>query len=407
MPKRGESKIGRREERGRFSGTVLLSITLSGFQTTFISSSPRIRFRICYNFHVNLLTLRLLNQRLIDKKFAKPEDVVRYFGAVQSQDYAAAKWSLGLRLENATDETIEQALNEGRILRTHVLRPTWHFVSPEDVRGFLDLTAPRIKRFTTYYANKLGLTEAVFKQTNKIITKALIEHIYLTRQEIKTVLSGEGIETDVPRLGHIVANAEIDCIITSGPRRGKESTYALLEKRVPQTRTLTKDESLARLTKKYFTSHGPAQIKDFAWWSGLSVKDATNGVDMIRSKLESVKIDDKIYLCSPEQEYHQTDRQNVFLLSVYDEYFISYADRSDIFDEKYKRKLPIGNALLTSLIIIDGKVSGTWKRTIDRQGIKVKLFPFEKLSEQNADTIQKIVKDYGRFFGLPAEILKP
>jgi len=355
---------------------------------------------------VDLLALRLSNQRLVGKKFANPEDVVAYFGAVQSQDYAGAKWSVGLRLENAHDETIERALNEGKILRTHVLRPTWHFVSPEDIRGFLELTSPRIKRVTKYYANKLGLTEAVFKQTNNIITQALVEHTYLTRQEIKTILNREGIETDVQRLGHIVANAEIDCIITSGPRRGKELTYALLDKRVPQARTMTRDESLARLTEKYFTSHGPAQIKDFAWWSGLSVKEATNGVDMIRSKFESVKMGDKIYLFSPEQKYRQTDVADVFLLSVYDEYFISYADRSDLIDEKYKRKLPVGNALLTSLIIVDGKVAGTWKRSIDRKGIKVELSPFDKLSEQNAEAVQKVVKDYGRFFGLPVEISK-
>ncbi|MDE2026135.1 MAG: AlkZ family DNA glycosylase [Patescibacteria group bacterium] len=352
---------------------------------------------------MDLLLRRLDSQRLTGEKFSTSKDAVSFFGVVQAQDFAAAKWSLSLRVADATNAIIEEAYNKGDILRTHVLRPTWHFVSPEDIRPFLALSAPQIKKITAYYNKHLGLTEEVLQKTNRIITKALTGKHFLTRQEIKACLEKERIPTDVQRLGHIVMSAEIEGLITSGPMRGKQFTYALLDERVPQSNDMQRDEVLARLAEKYFTSHGPAQVKDFAWWSGLSIKQATEGVSFVASKFEKISINNKTYWFAPKAMSLQKNRQKVFLLSVYDEYFISYTDRTEIYDNQHKDKLPIGNALLTSLIIRNGKVAGTWKRTISNQNIDVTLYPFSPLQSTESEELEKIVNAYGTFFGLPVQ----
>lgn len=351
---------------------------------------------------MDLLSSRLSSQRLTGEKFSSPQEAVNFFGAVQAQDFAAASWSLGLRVKDAINPTIEDAYNKGEILRTHVLRPTWHFVAPADITGFLALSAPHIKKLTAYYNRQHGLTEEVLKKTNASITKALTGGNFLTREEIRQVLEKEGIKPDVQGLGHIVHAAEIDGLITSGPMRGKRFTYALLEERIPKGKILGREEALARLAKKYFTSHGPALVNDFAWWSGLSRKDAATGLSLVASQLEKIPINNKTYWFSPKNVPVEKNGQNVFLLSVYDEYFISYTDRTDIYDARHTDKLPIGNALLTSLIIINGKVAGTWKRVVNKKTIEFTLSPFTKLTNTHRTAIDEIVNQYGKFFGLPA-----
>jgi hypothetical protein len=221
-----------------------------------------------------ILKLRLFNSGLSSSPFRSVADAVSHLGAVQAQDYAAAKWALGLRIKDSTDADVEKAFNEGAILRTHVMRPTWHFVMPEDIRWMLALTAPRVKARLAPYNRRLGLDETVLTRSNEAIAKALEGHTYLARQELKTVLVDVGIETDVQRLGHILVRAELDGLICSGPRRGKQFTYALLEERVAKTENMSRDQALATLALRYFTSHGPAQLKDFSWWSGLGDKGA-------------------------------------------------------------------------------------------------------------------------------------
>ena len=161
------------------------------------------------------------------------------------------------------------------------MRPTWHFVVPEDIRWMLELTAPRVKTVLAHYNRKLELDDALFAKSNAAIIKALQGHTYLTRQELKTILTNIGIETNVQRLAHIIMWAELDGLICSGPRRGKQFTYALMEESVRKAKKLNREQALAKLALNYFTSHGPAQLKDFSWWSGLAVKDARDALDLI------------------------------------------------------------------------------------------------------------------------------
>src|SRR5260221_11504732 len=207
---------------------------------------------------------RLHNQLITQRMFEKPGDVVQWLGAVQAQDYAAAKWALGLRMQGAIDESIEQAFADGTILRTHVMRPTWHFVTPADIRWMLALTAPRVNASNARYYRRLELDDAVFAKSNAVVTKALQGGNQLTRVELGAVLEQAGMAThDLLRLTYMVGRAELDGLICSGAKRGKQFTYALLDERAPQTKTLARDEALPELAKRYFTGYGPATLKDY------------------------------------------------------------------------------------------------------------------------------------------------
>src|SRR5205085_10298801 len=263
---------------------------------------------------------RLHNQLIARHTFENPSDVVQWLGAVQAQDFAGAKWALGLRIEGATDESIERAFADGTILRTHVMRPTWHFVSPADIRWLLALTAPRVHAASAYYNRKLELDDAVFRCTNAVLANALQGGKQLTRDELASALQQAGIVTeDVQRVTYIVMRAELDGIICSGVRRGKQFTYALLAERAPQARSLDRDEALAELTKRYFTSHGPATIQDFVWWSGLTVADAKAGLAMVTSHLLHETINGQTYWFSPSTPPVQYLSQAAYLLPNYDE----------------------------------------------------------------------------------------
>ncbi len=349
---------------------------------------------------LDITSQRLHNQSLGVKRFTKPNDVVSWFGAVQAQDYAAAKWSLGLRIQNATDADIEAAFNDGTILRTHVMRPTWHFVMPEDIRWMLELTTPRVKTILAHYDRKLELTEKLLSRSSSIIKKALQGGKHLTRKELAEYLERSGVKAHGQRLGHIVSHAELDSLICSGPRRGKQFTYALLDERAPKFKPISRDEARATLALRYFTSHGPAQLKDFAWWSGLSVKDAAEGLDSMKSKLVEETLDGKTYWFSPHARAPKQKSPTAFLLSIYDEYIIAYKDRSALGGERYVEKLlSMGNAL-TAVLIHDGKIVDTWKRVIKKDTVIVTARPFRKLTIIEKEALESATRRYGEFLGM-------
>lgn len=347
----------------------------------------------------DIRNLRLQNQKLINSSFKDAASVVEWLGAVQSQDFPAAKWAIGLRMKNGSADDIESGFNQGKILRTHVMRPTWHFVLPQDIRWMLELTAPRVKKILASYDRRLEISEKLLSRCKKIFTKALQEHKYLTRSELADELEKNKIMARTQRLAHILAHAELDAILCSGPRRGKQFTYAFLDERVqtPQ-RKLKRDEALATLAQTYFTSHGPAQVKDFSWWSGLSTKDSNEALAMIKSKFVQESVNGKTYWMTNNSNL-RTLRTNAFLLSIYDEYTIAYRDRSDLGNERYVEKLiRMGNAL-TAVIVIDGQIAGTWKRKMNKSKAEVSTNLFRKLSKGEQKALQHAEDTYLRFFG--------
>jgi hypothetical protein len=343
--------------------------------------------------------LRLQNQKLTNPSLKDAASVVAWLGAVQSQDFHGAKWAIGLRMQNGSDIGIEEAFNQGKILRTHVMRPTWHFVLPEDIRWMLELTAPRVKAFQAGYDRKLELTEKVLSRCKAFFVKALQNGNNLTRTELADELQKNKIIARGQRLAHIMLHAELDGIVCSGPRRAKQFTYAFLEERAPKVqRKLDRDEALATLAQKYFTSHGPAQLKDFSWWSGLSTKDCNEALAMIKPKLVHVTSNDKTYWMPKDIPRLKSVSTNAFLLSIYDEYTIAYRDRSDLSTEAYIEKfIKMGNAL-TAVIVVDGQIAGTWKRSIIRGKPEIKKTVFRKLNKNEQQALQKAEDAYCEFF---------
>jgi hypothetical protein len=349
---------------------------------------------------------RLANQHLSSPTFRKPNDVVTYLGAVQAQDYAGAKWAIAQRTRGALDAAVEQALTAGTILRTHVLRPTWHFVAPADIRWMLALTAPRVNALMAYYDRKLELDDDVFRRSNRALTKALRDGTQLTRPELAQVLLRAGVDASLPqRLGHLMMRAELDAVVCSGARRGKQFTYALLEERVPPAAPFGRDESLHELTMRYFTTRGPATPQDFSWWSGLTVADAKKGLHLAEDQLESETIGNHTYWFDPAGKPRSQAASMAHLLPNYDEFFIAYKDRSAIGHAlRTHDRDTVRQALSAHVIAVDGQLVGGWKRTITKDAVVIELNVLTRLTDAHQRLIVAAATRFGAFLELPVVV---
>jgi hypothetical protein len=351
---------------------------------------------------------RLRNERLVGAPFASAVDVVRWLGAVQAQDYAGAKWALGQRVRRCTDADVDAACDRGDILRTHVMRPTWHFVVPEDIRWMLVLTAPQVKARMAYYDRQLALDGPTYARTNAAIARALEGGRHLTREELGKALAAAGVAASGQRLGHIVLRAELDALVCSGPRRGKQFTYALLDERVPPTAPVARDEALATLARRYFTSHGPAQVIDFAWWSGLTVADAKAGVAMLASDLVHADVDGKRYWLAPSRMPAKLASPVVHLLPNYDELLVAYKDHRASVDPALTRGLGPRDAVFANhLVVIDGVVVGGWRRLPGKRGMGVAPTLLRSLSAVEKAALARACEAYGRFLAMPVTMTPP
>jgi hypothetical protein len=348
---------------------------------------------------IDIARVRLYNQRLAGNALETPADVVAWLGAVQSQEYLQAKWALGLRLQNATDDLIEQAFTNGDILRTHVMRPTWHFVAPDDIRWLLTLTAPRVNIVNGYRYRQLELDEALFPRSNDIITKALQGGQQLTRVELAAVLERAGINAEGQRLAYIVMRAELDGVICSGPRRGRQLTYMLLDERVPPGRMLERDEALVELTTRFFTRHGPALVRDFTWWSGLTMADAKAAFNMADGQLAQTEMDGRTYwhaaeLTAPAGNAAPT----AHLLPPFDEY-TNYQDYNGILDPAHTEA--IKHTVFSGMTAIDGQIVGLWRRTFKKGVVVIESAPLRPFSAAEKDAFAAAAEQLGRFLQMP------
>ena len=353
---------------------------------------------------LDIIRYRLHNQRLTHNQFTQPGEAVAWLGAVQSQDYAGAKWGLGLRIRDAIEAAIETAFNEGNILRTHILRPTWHFVAPEDIRWMLALTAPRVHAANAFMYRQLELDRSILRKSYKVLEKVLRGGKHLTRAELGSALAKAGIPAEGLRLGYFMMSAELDGIICSGARKGKQFTYALLEERAPQARGLQRDEALTELSRRYFRGHGPATLQDFVWWSGLTMNDARNGVEAVRPEFEHEIIGNQTYWF-PVSGVARNLPSSVHLLPNYDEYTVGYRDRDAIFDASHIAKLGSRQSLLAQSILINGQVEGLWNRTIKKSEVIVEISPFTPLKQPQNNAIIAAAEQYGNFLGLTTKVL--
>ena len=328
-------------------------------------------------------------------------DVVRALCAVQSQDFAGGKWAIGMRGNGFDEAAVDAAFDRGDIVRTHVLRPTWHFVAPEDLRWMLALTGPRIGRIMASYNTRLGITPAVFRKSHRVIEKALSEKGPLTRKELKTELDRARIPTDgTQRLAHLMMQAEIDALVCSGPQRGKQSTYALVDQRVKKSRMLKGDEALHELTVRYFASRAPATIHDFSWWSGLTIAECNRGIAIAGSALQRCTLNEKSYLAPADFALPSKVPATSHLLPNYDEYFIGFKDRSAI-GQRIKSSALVtgGNALIAHVVMVDGQLVGGWRRAYDSVQTVLRFDLLVDLTRSELARVKRTVARFAEYTG--------
>jgi hypothetical protein len=353
---------------------------------------------------MDLARQRLVQQRLLGMPYPRPEAVVEGLVAVQSQDFVGAKWALVQRAEDADDAGAQRAYDEGRILRTHLLRPTWHFVTPADIRWLLALTAPRVHALNAYHYRMVGIDAAVAKKTNARIVKALASGQHLTRAELGRVL---GVPKEVApgdvggRLGCLLMHAELDALICSGAMRGKQHTYALLEERAPRAPKLSRDEALAELARRYVGGHGPAQVHDLAWWSGLTIGEAKRAFEACGTALERTTLGGKTYFLSPAPAVARRRTPSVHLLPNYDELLIAFKDRSAMFDPCVR---PKSGALPVHFVMVDGRIVGGWRRSITPREVRIEAQLGRPLTSAESKGLERAAARYAESLGLSCRL---
>lgn len=350
---------------------------------------------------VDIAAQRLNSQHLSHPDLGSAADVVRWFGAVQAQDYFGSLYAIGLRLPEANEATIEKALAERRIVRTWPMRGTLHYVPAEDARWMLALLAERrIPKNRSIY-RRAGLAEADFEKARKVLVKALEGGKLLTRNEVYAAMAAAKVKTGELRGLHMIAYWAQKGLICLGSRRGKETTISLLDDWVPDGRTLKGDEALAELARRYFTSHGPATLADFGWWSGLSAAEARKGLQAARLQLAPQTVDGRTYWSGPIEDTPRKAEPLVHLLPAYDEFSVAYKDRSALVDPALGKNVGYG---LGPSIISDGRMIGRWKRTLEKDKAVIVLDLVAKLDKKQKVAVERAAERYGKFIQLPVQV---
>lgn len=351
-------------------------------------------------------------RRLAAQHLAKPldgsaADVVRSLGAVQAQDHAGARWAIGQRTRALTDAAVDLACDRGELIRTHLLRPTWHLVAPEDLRWMLALTGPRVHVANAHSYRDLELDRDVFRRSHAAITTALRGGSAMTRPELAAVLARARIgEVSARRATFLVMAAELDGVVCSGPRRGKQITYALVEERVaPDVAPApTRDEALRSLALRYFTTRGPATAHDFAWWSGLTLADARRAAHLAEPELEREPIDGRDHWVGAAAP-PPARRGQAHLLPSYDELFIGLRDRSAIMaDVTPPPRAGTNDRLFLNAVTLDGRIAGLWRRTIARDEVRLAVEPLRPITPAEQRHVARAATRYAAFLERPMRL---
>jgi hypothetical protein len=343
---------------------------------------------------------RLYSQVLEQTKFIRPDQVLAWLGALQSQDYSGAKWSIGLRATGLTDILVQEAIEDQSILRTWLLRGTLHFVTSQDIRWMLTLISPGIIAGNTRRTRQLGLDEPTFTRSNDILAKALAGARQLNRPALFAILERNGISPEGQRGVYLLQRASLEGLICQGVTERNQPTFLSLDSIDSQTKRMQRDEALVELARRYFLSRGPATLKDFVWWSGLSSVDARAGLKAVEAELIQVHANDQTLWMSPTLAETTQAPTQAALLPGFDEYLLAYQDRSASLDvPRYKRDVPT-NGMLPPTMLLNGRVVGTWKRTIKRERAIIEFKPFEPLNENDDQVFVSAARRYADFMVL-------
>ena len=348
---------------------------------------------------------RLVTQRLAGEPFDSVADAVGWLGAMQAQEFAEVKWSLGERLGGGTDADVEAAFSRGDMVRTHALRPTWHFLARTDARWILRLTRQRVHALNAYWYRRADLDGALFSRADDVLRRILADGQPRTRTELAANLATAGIEAEGPRLAYILMHAELEELICNGPRRGCQHTYALFDDRVPRSAIddRSSESAFTEFVFRYFRSHGPATVRDFTAWSSLPVVETRRTLDRLADRLESVADDAGTAWYSARSETRAAATparsRDAFLIPMYDETIVAYKDLRVVLAHTPPRA-----DLIERAIVIDGRTVGSWRRSLAPRSVVVEATLFGELTDSQTEALQAAVERFGRFLGVEASL---
>jgi hypothetical protein len=326
---------------------------------------------------------------------------VGWLGAMQAQEFPVAKWSVAQRARGVGNQAMDRAVAAGTILRIHILRPTWHFVLPADIHWMLEVSGPRVNALNAYYYRKLGLDERALATSNRLLGKALEGGAHLTRKDVAAVLDRADMPAEGLRLGYILMRAELDGVICSGAPTGRQQTYALLDERAPKPGARDREEGVAELTRRFFSSRGPATLKDFLTWSSLTASEGRAGLDAASAELDHEEVDGRTYWFADSLPQSSEFVGRIDLLQGYDEYIMSYKESRDVMwagSSPPTSRTPT----FTHAIVLDGRLVGHWRRA---PKVAEALIESSWYREPNADETKSFnaaIGRFGRFLGVPA-----
>jgi hypothetical protein len=358
----------------------------------------------------DILRLRLDNQRIARSTLRTAEDVVAWFGAMQAQDYLGSLWAIGQRMKTATEATVEASEARRAIVRTWPMRGTLHFVAAGDARWMTRLLAPRvIARNAARMKREFNVDARVVGRSHEILGRAMEGGRRLDRSAIYEALEARRIRTGNSRGLHILLWLAMEGVLCLAGRHGKQHTFAMLDDWLPDPdpNPLERDEALSKLARRYFMSHGPATMRDFVWWAGITVKDARAAIDGARSSLMDEVVDGATYWWHEPQSNPPRGTKDpkhapqVSLLPTLDEYTVGYHDRSLLLGNlKGRSKME----LLNPAVLLDGRVVGTWKRAIDKQSVSIDTRLWRALSRAEHAALEEAGNRYAAFLGLGARL---
>lgn len=352
-----------------------------------------------------ILLFRLMSQQIAHQRFTSATNLVSWMGAVQAQDYNMAKWAIGLRIPGATEQTINKAFDDGAIIRTHAMRGTWHIVAAADIHWMLALTAPRILQKLKTRQKQLELTDAILKKSNKVIEQLLSKTKHATRDEMVAALKHAKVPVDEQRASHLLLYAELHGLICSGAHKEKDTTYTLLHHWAPEKKTLSREEALAKLAHTYFNSHGPATVQDFIWWSGASIAEGKQALELVKHHFIIEKNGPETWVVTEPLATLPKLHRAAYLLPAFDEFVISYKNRSNIMAIEHHEKAFSSNGIFWPVVVVNEKVTGLWKRSVVKDKVVIETTPFKRTAKTDKPLIAKAAAHFGRFLNRTPEII--
>jgi hypothetical protein len=349
----------------------------------------------------DIARMRMRDLHLWESSVEAPDQVVHRLAAMQSQEFPIATWSIAQRTGGVGHDDVRRAFDDGTILRTHLLRPTWHFVLPADIRWMQDLTAPRVHVLNAHYYRRLGLDDDHFVNSHDVLGRVLGGGRQLTRKELGVELRRAGIDASGPRLAYTMMHAELDALVCSGAMKGKQHTYALVDERAPSATSMGRDEALAELCRRYFTTRGPATLKDFQWWSSLTAADGRRGLDLVGSELRTEVLDGRTYWFAEAPPGVERRPTTIDLVQVYDEIVVSYSESRDALAGS---SIARDEAGFVHVVLLDGRWIGRWRALRRTGSVVVETSLDRPLARAETRALHAAVERYGSFLGVPVTV---